>query len=532
MSRFAVDLQKEPGSFLIRVSNRMSLTARILAVNILAVLVVIAGLLFLDSYRERLFTERGRAAQNAAVLLAAVSDMPSVPIRAVMLAEARANHSRVRIYGRTGDLLADSAAMGEPGFVLSPPDTELLQRAARQLDLLIDGLLLINRPAVFREPTQSGLTAWPRLAAMQPGNAASQPFYAPDVSPVFVGMARSKSGDFYVAVIRNPTEVRRLIRDQRFNILAAAGLALLVSVALSLFLARTLVRPLRELMLAAVKVRRGRAREVSVPRLPQRRDEIGLLARALSDMSLTLRDRIDATEAFAADVAHEIKNPLASLRSALESIRRIEDPGLRAELLAIAEDDVQRMDRMISDISDASRVDSELSRARFESIDMGTMIEQIVSARMARPSPEQAARHVKVTFARPRKGVAIVLGEDMRLARALDNLIDNAISFAPIGGLVEVNAEVIGEEVVIRVQDDGPGVPASARESIFRRFYSNRPNSEGIETPDRHSGLGLAIVQTIVQGHLGQIDVRDRNDGQAGALFEIRLPCADCDDSA
>ncbi len=524
--------KEEAKSFLIGVSNRMSLTARILVVNVLALLVVVAGLLFLDSYRERLFTERGRAVENAAVMLAEVSELPTTPLRDVVLAEARANKSRVRLFAADGEMIADSAALGEPGFTLRPPESDAFKKSARRLDLLIDGLLLKSRPEDYRDAPGAGLAAWPTLAQLPAGGAAMQPYYAPDASPVFVGMARSDDGKTFTLVVRNPTEVRRLIREQRFNILAAAALALAVSVALSLFLARTLVRPLRELMLAAVKVRRGRAREVSVPRLPERRDEIGLLARALSDMSQSLRDRIDATEAFAADVAHEIKNPLASLRSALESIRRIEDADLRAQLLAVAEDDVQRMDRMISDISDASRVDSELSRARFEPIDIGCMVEQIVTAREARPTADQTARGVSLAYARPRKGAAIVRGEDMRLARALDNLIDNAISFSPDGGLGEVLATITGQEVLIRVQDNGPGVAAADRDSIFRRFYTNRPHAPPAPTGSRHSGLGLAIVRTILEGHLGTIEVRDRDDGKAGALFEIRLPCADCEDMA
>lgn len=531
MTQARPERNPETKSFLIGLSNRMSLTVRILLVNVIALLVFIGGLLFLDSYRERLLEERARATLSSAEFLAAISRLPDTDIRPILLTEAQANESKVRLYDAQGDKLFDSVAAGEAGFIFRVPESDLLKHAARQLDMFIDGLLLRAKPKDFREPAVDRVDQWPGFANLGPGEGRSVVTYAPDASPVVLAMARSSDGNRTVLVIRNPKEVRTLIRAQRFNVMAAVAVALLMSVAMSLFLARTLVRPLRALMVAAMQVKRGRAREVSVPRLPQRRDEIGLLARALSDMSQALRERIDATEAFAADVAHEIKNPLASLRSALESMRRVDDPNIRAELQAIAEDDVQRMDRLISDISEASRVDSELTRARFERIDVGCMIEQIITAREARPSRDQVDRGVTFAYARPRKGAAMVMGEDMRLARVLDNLIDNAVSFSPDGGIVEVLATVTGQQVLIRVRDDGPGVAEQDKEAIFHRFHTNRPDkSDG--NLERHSGLGLAIARTIVQGHLGQITVLGREDGLSGAVFEVRLPCADCEEEA
>ncbi len=318
----------------------------------------------------------------------------------------------------------------------------------------------------------------------------------------------------------NERDIRLYVRAERFNIGMFFLAVLVIGVLLSIFLARTIVRPLRHLARAAVKVRLGRAQEVTVPRLPSRRDEIGMLARALSDMSIALRQRIDATEAFAADVAHEIKNPLASLRSALDGADRVEDPALRAQLMDVAKADVHRMDRLISDISDASRVDSQLAKAKFERIDLGDMIEQLLQAREYRGGDDG----VTIAFARPRRGVATALGEDVRLERMLTNLIDNAVSFSPPGGLVEIAATLADDEVIIRVSDEGPGVPEQDREAVFRRFHSERPSSEHF---GKHSGLGLAIARTIVEGHHGRISVRDRVDGKPGACFEIALPSAE-----
>jgi two-component system sensor histidine kinase ChvG len=274
---------------------------------------------------------------------------------------------------------------------------------------------------------------------------------------------------------------------------------------------------MRRLARAAHLVRLGRAREVKVPLLPWRRDEIGLLARALHDMTQSLRYRIDATEAFAADVTHELKNPLASLRSAVDSLERVDDPELRQQLLDVVRQDVVRLDRLISDIAEVSRLDAELTRTRFEAIDVGKLIEGLLPLW----EPRASARQVHIAFARPRVGSAVIMGEESRLARSIDNIVDNAISFSPNGGLIEIAAVGIGDEVVISVEDEGPGVPEHVREAIFNRFHSMRPAGE---TFGRHSGLGLAIAKATVEGHDGRIYVENRHDGRNGARFVMRFP--------
>jgi two-component system sensor histidine kinase ChvG len=318
----------------------------------------------------------------------------------------------------------------------------------------------------------------------------------------------------------NDRSFTRAVRRQRAGIIAAMTLVIAFSVFLSIFLARTIVRPLRRLAIAAHRVRLGRSREVKVPRLPSRRDEIGLLARAVSDMSQSLRQRIDNMEAFAADVTHELKNPLASLRSAVEGLERVEDGDLRKRLMTIAREDVGRLDRLINDISEAARTDAELARATFDRVDLGPLIEQLVSSWETRRETGDA----RIAFARPRRDSAVVMGKPDRLARAINNIIDNAVSFSPPGGLVEIAAARVGDEVRIRIEDEGPGVPPEAREAIFNRFHSVRPEGEEF---GRHSGLGLAIARAIVEGHDGEIDVQDRDDAPSGARFTIRLPAAD-----
>jgi len=355
-------------------------------------------------------------------------------------------------------------------------------------------------------------------AARRTGRPQAMNRYSPDRTFMISAAVPVKDGTSLLAT-ENARDITRTVRAERFRLGLVLGAAVLASVLLSLFLARTIVQPLQRLARAAVRVRLGRAREVTVPRLPERRDEIGMLARALSDMSHALRQRIDATDAFAADVSHELKNPIASLRSALDSLERVDRPDLRAQLMAIAQDDVRRLDRLVTDIAEASRVDAELSRTRFEPIDLGLLIEKMVIAREVRGVP----RGVRLAFARPRKGVAVVLGEEGRLVRVLDNLIDNAVSFSPDKGLVRIIATVADDQVLVSVEDEGPGVPEPEREHIFRRFHSVRPEGEAF---GKHSGLGLAIARSIVEGHQGRISIGDREDAQRGASFVVRLPMA------
>jgi len=233
-----------------------------------------------------------------------------------------------------------------------------------------------------------------------------------------------------------------------------------------------------------------------------------------------LRARIDATEAFAADVTHELKNPLASLRSAVDGLGHVKDPELQERLLSIVREDVHRLDRLITDISEASRLDAQLSRAKFEPVDVGTMIEGMVTQRRERG----IERGVRIRFDRPAGERLVVSGEGARLERVFENLIDNALSFSPDGGLIAIAARPLDGELEVVVEDEGPGVPEDAREAVFRRFQSIRPHSEAF---GQHSGLGLAIARTIVEGHQGMIEVQDRKDRLSGARFVVHLPLAD-----
>lgn len=505
-------------------SNRVSLTPRILAVNIFALALLGGGFSYLDSYRSRIVDSR--VAQSAReVRLVAQALASATPDRRdlLLLSLARDTGTRIRLYDENGKLLADSRDLGLHNFLLRDPDKDPVgQEIARFLDGVIDTVAGADRMPLYRErPGDRGLD-WPDvLAARTRHGTPATVWRAPDRTPVITAAAPITQLGVVMTTV-NARDITQTVRSERYRLGVVLALVSLLSVLLSLFLARTIVQPLRRLARAAVRVRLGRAREVVVPRLPDRNDEIGLLARALSDMSQALRARIDATETFAADLTHELKNPLASLRSAVEGLSRVTDPALQERLLAIVRDDVLRLDRLISDISDASRLDAQLSRATFEQVDIGAMLQALIDQRAERGLPNG----IRLVFDRPRATPLLVLGEGARLERVFENLIENAISFSPEGGLITLSATRGGGMLTIRVDDEGPGVPEEAREAIFRRFHSVRPQSEAF---GQHSGLGLAIARTIVEGHQGTISVEAREDRLSGARFVVRLPLPERD---
>lgn len=487
----------------------MSLTRRILAVNILPIVLLAGSLFYLDAIRERLIDERlAQASQQAQLVATVINRVPPAQLGAEVERLGRATGARIRVLSAENSLLADSWATKAPNIVLRDLSQEGWQRrAAAALDDGIDAIVGAREIAPFdgfETPLMTGESI--RLTSDRTHIISA-------AAPV-----AGKLGN-RVVVDRNVRDIRRLARADRARLGLIVGSATLASILLSLFLARTIVRPLRYLAHAAERVRLGRARDVVIPRLPFRSDEIGNLARSLSDMTETLRARIDATEAFAADVSHELKNPLASLASALQGMDRVQDKSLREQLMTVANDDVRRLDRLITDISEASRLDAQLTRTKFDRVDIGSILESLLADRAARG----ANGSVRIAFARPQKGSTLVMGDAGRLARVFENLVDNAVSFSPPDGVVRISATRSDDDVIATVEDEGPGVPEQARDEIFERFHSLRPDGEAFGT---HSGLGLAIARTIITGHDGAIAVKDRVDTASGAVFVVTLPAA------
>lgn len=507
-----------------RLPWRISLTRRILAVNIFALALLAGGFFYLDSYRTRIIDERiHRITREVLLMNAALRDRPAKKRPAMIARFAGLTGYRVRLYGSDGVRQEDSVALGVPAGRLVDPATEPLNmRAARLLDEAVDSIVFARVPPLYVEPARDSASAFAEVGeARESGRPASSFRFAPDRTPVLTVAAPSDPKGAVLMATENARDITMTVRAERLRISLVLAAAIVTSILLSLFLARTIVRPLQRLARAAVRVRLGRAREVIVPRLPDRRDEIGLLARAVSDMTQALRKRIDATDSFAADVSHELKNPIASLRSALEGLRRIDDPDLRARLMAIAEDDVLRLDRLVTDIAEASRMDAQLSRATFRPIDLHRLITRLVRAHEMRGIDHDV--HLRFEPL-PGPFPFIITGEEQRLARVIENLIANGLSFSPEGGTVCVTLDTDGETVVLAVEDEGPGVPADERDAVFRRFHSHRPDGEDF---GKHSGLGLAIARSILDGHDGSIAIEDRPDGRSGARFVVHLPLSE-----
>lgn len=521
----------------------LSLTARILAVNVIALALLAGSFFYLDSYRTQLLGERFKLARAEAEIAADALDRHDAATQAELLVRiGRQQHLRLRLFDARGALLADSFVLAPPTFTLADPDRQAwYQNAARLLDRGVD--FIVGAPPVeqYQEPASSGAVSWPEVRrARRAGTTQVHLRYAPDRTPILTAATPVGTGGEMLLTMRNAVDITQAVRDARQTLVIIIGLALLLSVQLSLFLARTIVQPLRALVRAAVRVRLGREREVVVPRLPDRGDEIGLLARAFSDMTMALRHRIDAVESFAADVAHELKNPLASLASAVESLDRVEDPALRRQLTAIATHDVQRLDRLITEIADASRIDAELSRATFVRLDLAALAAQVVGARGARETRGGAVIRLAPAYPDPaftgpfpapllQPLPPLVVGDGMRLERVLENLLDNAVSFSPPGGIVEVAVWTEGggtddfARVLLSVTDQGPGIPVEGRDKVFERFHSVRPAGEAFGA---HSGLGLAIARTIAEAHDGSLTILDRPDGARGACLVLTLPHA------
>ena len=271
-------------------------------------------------------------------------------------------------------------------------------------------------------------------------------------------------------------------------------------------------------------MRAGGGRKVAIPDFTARNDEIGRLSAALRDMTEALWVRMDAIERFVADVAHEVKNPLSSVLSAVDTARRVTDEEKRAKLLALVGEDVKRLDRLLSQIADASKIDTELARAELEPVDIRAMLTTLAEMQGAAASvrEEPAATSVEIEG----EGPFAVLGVEDRLAQVLQNLVGNARSFSPPSGTIALGLRRDGTGVVVSVDDDGPGVTAGMEEAIFRRFYTLRPEGE---TFGAHSGLGLSISRQIAEAHGGRLTCANRHDPTGrvlGASFRLELPVA------
>jgi two-component system sensor histidine kinase ChvG len=316
-------------------------------------------------------------------------------------------------------------------------------------------------------------------------------------------------------------DVDSIIWAQRRAMAPFILVAVAATVFSSLMLSALIAQPVLRLARAADRVRLSRARAISLPDLAGRDDELGDLTRALESMTDALSARIDAIESFAADVAHEIRNPLTSIRSAVDTLPLVRDDKARERLLAILQQDVGRLDRLITDISNASRLDAELSREPPRAFDLNRLLADLVSAYNASARPGEVPVRLEEAEG---DGPLTVSGREGPIGQVFRNLIDNARSFSPPGGEVRVRAARHGRTAIAFVDDDGPGVPPDNLETVFQRFYTARPKGAAFGA---NSGLGLSIARQIVDAHDGRIWAENRQDAEgrlAGARFAVELP--------
>jgi two-component system sensor histidine kinase ChvG len=322
-------------------------------------------------------------------------------------------------------------------------------------------------------------------------------------------------------LVRRDLQIEETFAETRIDVLRFAVISLVLTVSLSLYLAGLIGHPLRNLAMAAESFRLNRGRGVVIPDMSDRNDEIGELSKAMREMAAALQNRLDAIERFAADVAHELKNPLTSMKSAVETLPKVRKEEDRTQLTEIIHHDLQRMDRLISDISQASRLDAELSRDTLEPLDIRHILNPLIDAKLdpMHRIAQESGQIRRSGFEKP----VLVMGQDGRLAQVFDNLISNALSFSPIGAVVTIGIESNEDRAKITVDDEGIGIPESRLEKIFDRFYSERPVTENF---GMHSGLGLSIAKQIVESHGGTIHAENRKDEKGniiGARFVVRL---------
>ncbi len=519
------------------------LTRRILVLNVLVLLIPVMGLLHLESYRATLIEAeleslriQGQAFSltlgSSAVIASRVGRERLLPemTRHLMRLLLTDGGVRARLFAPDGRLLADSFMLVGPGgqvqvVELPPPDqSSALGRELEQMyNNIIDWLPgSLNLPE-YREAAVQSASDYPEVLGALSGDAPGMVRSGRNgelVLSVALPVQRYRQVLGALMVSKDGTEIDQAVRARRLDILIVFGVALGVTILLSFYLAGTIARPIHRLALAASRVRYGTGRQFEIPDFSRRGDEIGDLSSALHDMTAALWQRLDAIEGFAADVAHEIKNPLTSLRSAVETAARIEDPEQQRKLMSIILDDVQRLDRLISDISDASRLDAELSRADTEPVDVSVLLHTLAEVYEAALSEQD----LKIVFDLERQRDLMVAGIEGRLGQVFRNIIANAISFSPKGGTIKLTASRDNKQVIVTVSDEGPGIPPGKLGSIFDRFYSERPKEEKFGT---HSGLGLSISRRIIEAHGGVIRAENRlgpRQEVIGARFIVELP--------
>jgi len=502
----------------------------IIALNVLGLAILIAGALVLNELRRGLVNARIDSLTTQGELMASIIDRAATvgepePFMDAAYANeivlqllANPQNQRARLFDAEGRVVADSEqVIDRVEWKVLPSAKPREGQQGFNLDLDMPG----RRPA---PPEQARKALELEVARALGGEHVS-------------GVRRGEGGARVVSVsipiqhvkavlgvlTLEASDVDAIIARERMALIPFILIAISVTLISSLLLNSLIAQPVRRLSRAADRVRMSRARAISLPDLARRDDELGDLTRSLESMTHSLSERMDAIESFAADVAHEIRNPLTSLRSAVETLDVVKDAAARERLLGILKNDVQRLDRLVTDISNASRLDAELSRDAPKAVDLERLIGDIVALYQAMAKPGDVA----VRFEAPgAMDPVTVLGREGPLGQVFRNLIDNARSFSPPGGEVVVHMSRGRGQVVCTVADTGPGIPPENLETVFERFYTSRPKGAAF---GGNSGLGLSIARQIAEAHGGVLKAENRLDAAGevvGALFTLTLPDA------
>ncbi|WP_319942184.1 sensor histidine kinase [Rhodopseudomonas infernalis] len=547
-----------------------SLTRRILSLNLAGLLALSTSILYLSQFRAGLIDARAQSLLVQAEIIAgaiaasatvetntitidpdrlldlkpgetygppdeyAVLDFPINPERVapVLRRLISPTKTRARIYDRDGVLILDSRSLYGRGdvmrFELPPPAIEKPGIVERAMIAIRTWLNRGDLP-LYRELGPENGNGYQEVADSLKGQKNSM-VRINDRGEIIVSVAvpvqRFRAIHGALMLSTQGDDIDQMVTAERLAILKIFGVAAVVMFVLSVLLASTIAGPVRRLADAAERVRRRIRARVEIPDFTTRRDEIGHLSGALREMTDSLYNRIEAIEAFAADVSHELKNPLTSLRSAVETLPLAKNEKSRGRLLAVIEHDVKRLDRLISDISDASRLDAELQRQDAAPVDLRRLLTTLTL--VANETRLGTNALVEVRFEGPPSDTFSVPGHDSRLGQVISNLLSNAQSFSREGGKVQIVCRRRKTEIEIVVDDEGPGIRDDAFDKIFERFYTDRPH-QGF---GQNSGLGLSISRQIVEAHGGKIRAENRPgprdaDGEptvAGARFVVRLP--------
>lgn len=544
-------------------ADRISgLTIKILFVNVIAIMILGVGILYLGRYTNSLINSELEALKTEAQLFSgAISEGAVRPVFEVSpipfqdprkmetinpkLAQrmvrrlGEIGNSRIQLFEISGKMLSDSHQLSGPGGVVQmekldePNRLDIETLFFRSSERFIDLIPTQNKLPAFPADKIDSIFGFPDTNEALQGNISATAWERPDGSMILTAAAPVQNIKQILGVtflIRDGAELEKAISEVRVDVFRVFLGALGLTVMLSTYLSGAISKPLQKLATAAEAVRMGHHNAIEEVDLNKRKDEIGELSIAFRDMTRALQERMDTIERFAADVSHEIKNPLTSLRSAVETAAKVKNPEDQQKLMDIIQNDVKRLDRLISDISNASRLDSELSRDVMEAVDLQTLLTELqglYQKPMSRASKDgNIVEETQIQLSFPEGSEIYVLGNKTRLSQVFGNLISNAISFSPKNALVRIQVYVQEKDVEIRVEDSGPGIPEGKLEGIFERFYTERPAHEDY---GNHSGLGLSIARQIIEAHNGEIYAENiKEDGKVGhkvmgARFVVRL---------